>query len=160
MLKNPSNAQARILQWHQRLMNAEAKAIASERELGRLKDINTINKKNSEANATKLEEVYELLLRTQNEHDNQLLDWEQQQSEFEKTIAQYEEERDRLYLSTTASELKDTLPDRSLPLGEQLENALKKLIERTRQLKFLDMRNKELESKSKEQISAIQVMQD
>jgi hypothetical protein len=137
-------------------VEAESKASLAERKLERLKEVNSVNEANAQFHQQKVEELHDQLLLEQNEHDMQQLTWEQQQTEFEKMIAQYEEERDRLYLSTTAGELKDSLPDRSLPVGEQLEQALRKIIERTRQINFLKIRNEELEAKVKSQLESIQ----
>jgi CAP-Gly domain-containing linker protein 1 len=156
LLKTPTAAQRRIMKWHKRLGEAEAKAVLFERQLERLKDTNQLNQSNAQYYEQKVEELHDQLLFIQNDQDARQLAWEQQQTEFEKMIAQYEEERDRLYLSTTAAELKDTLPDRSLPVGEQLEQALRKLIERTRQINFLNMKNEDLESKLKCQLDSIQ----
>jgi hypothetical protein len=156
VLKTPTAAQKRVMEWHKRLSEAETKAVLTERKLERLKEMSDLNQSNAEYYQQKVEELHDQLLFIQNDHDSRQLSWEQQQTEFEKMIAQYEEERDRLYLSTTAAELKDTLPDRSLPVGEQLEQALRKLIERTRQINFLNMRNEDLEGKLKGQLDSIQ----
>jgi galactokinase len=127
------------------MVASEMKIIKVQREFEKEREVSMTHEKNAIKYCERVDSLEEALVQMQNSHDTELLEWEIQQSEYEKTIAHYEEERDRLYLSTTAAELKSSLPDRNLPIGEQLEIALKNLIDRSRQIKFLSERNKELD---------------
>lgn len=104
-LKNPSNAHKRIMQWHDRLLQSETSLSQSLRDLQRLKESNHVIEQQSIQDSKTIDELYETLVRVQNEHDTRLMEWETQQAELEKVISQYEDERDRLYLSTTGSEV-------------------------------------------------------
>lgn len=102
---SPNNAQKRILGWHEKLVSSEIKLVKALRSLEREKDLSLMHERNSDTYSKRIEILEDSLLQSQNSHDEDLLDWETQQSDFEKTIAQYEEERDRLYLTTTSAEV-------------------------------------------------------
>ncbi|KAJ3256947.1 hypothetical protein HK103_005065 [Boothiomyces macroporosus] len=144
-LKNESNSHKRILAWHEKTVNAQAQLLDVERKLETLKQDSIRKETDAVTQSKRIEELENTILQMNNQHDFQLLEWERQQGEFEKTIGQYEEERDRIYLSTTSEEMKETLPDRSLPIGEQLEASLRLLVERTRQIKVVNTRYSDLE---------------
>ncbi|KAJ3315578.1 hypothetical protein HDV04_001992 [Boothiomyces sp. JEL0838] len=144
-LKNESNSHKRILAWHEKTVNAQAQLLDAERKLETLKQDAIRKETDAITQSKRIEELENTILQMNNQHDFQLLEWERQQGEFEKTIGQYEEERDRIYLSTTSEEMKETLPDRSLPIGEQLEASLRLLVERTRQIKVVNTRYSDLE---------------
>jgi hypothetical protein len=103
--RSPNNAQKRILGWHEKLISSEIKLVKALRSLEGEREVSLMHERNSDLNSKRVEILEDSLLQTQNSHDDDLLDWEIQQSEFEKTIAQYEEERDRLYLTTTSTEV-------------------------------------------------------
>ncbi|KAJ3326134.1 hypothetical protein HDV06_000010 [Boothiomyces sp. JEL0866] len=144
-LKNELNSHKRILAWHEKTVQAQAQLLDAERKLEALRQESARRESDSIIQLKRIEELEDTVLQLNNQHDFQLLEWERQQGEFEKSIAQFEEERDRIYLSTTSTEMKETLPDRSLPIGEQLETSLRLLVERTRQIKVVNKRYADLE---------------
>ncbi|KAJ3272293.1 hypothetical protein HDV01_005832 [Terramyces sp. JEL0728] len=159
-LKNNTNSHRRILAWHEKTAAAQAQLLDVERKLETLRQESARRDVDTTAQLKRIEELENTLLQLNNKHDFQLLEWEKQQGEFEKTVAQYEEERDRIYLSTTSAEMKETLPDRSLPIGEQLEVSLRLLVERTRQIKVVNARHAELEEQYTATSKAIKTNQN
>jgi hypothetical protein len=61
-------------------------------------------------------------------------------------VQQYEEERERIFQAASVAELKEALPDRTLPIHQQLEVALRLLVERSRLLVAQEIRVAMLES--------------
>ncbi|KAJ3000585.1 hypothetical protein HDV02_004880 [Globomyces sp. JEL0801] len=146
-LESPSKIEQRIRVWHEKMVFAQSEALKLQRELDKAKDSSGGFEKDFRDLSKRTEELEDQLLQLQSDHDIQLLDWEKQQNEFELTISQFEEERDRIYISASSVEMRDALPDRTLPIGEQLESSLRLLMERTRQVSLLNKRIMETESK-------------
>ncbi|KAJ3050684.1 hypothetical protein HK102_012222, partial [Quaeritorhiza haematococci] len=66
------------------------------------------------------------------ELNDQQFEWEKRETDLELKIQQYEEERELIFQAASAAELKKVLPDRNLPIGQQLEVAIRLLMERSR----------------------------
>ena len=156
MKETGTTVQRRIAIWHNRMAECQTNQLKAKREAAREKEKYENLKNSSDATFRRVEELEDLINQVQTERDLEVIEWETQQGLYEKTISGFEEERDRLYLTTTPSELKDTLPDRSLPIGEQLEAALRMLVERTRLMKSAQISYQHLENKYNEKLRDFQ----
>lgn len=65
-----------------------------------------------------MEQLEDFIIKLQNDHDLKIMEWQSEQTAYENSISLFEEERDRIYLTTSSNEARDILPDRKLPIGE------------------------------------------
>jgi hypothetical protein len=104
--------------------------------------------------STQLEEDYLII---QNDMNKKQLDWEYRVDALESQIQNQEEERDQIILAASSSEvsfvikylrakIQQALPDRSLPVGAQLEACLRLLVDRTRIMKAQEIKQASLEA--------------
>ncbi|KAI8813314.1 hypothetical protein BJ742DRAFT_789891 [Cladochytrium replicatum] len=87
------------------------------------------------------------LAKVQDEYEQATTNWERRQCELELKIELLEEEREKIFLAATSAEIRKILPDRSLPMGEQLEMSMRMLIERTKLVVAQDLKISTLQSK-------------
>ncbi|KAJ3345150.1 hypothetical protein HDU91_007459, partial [Kappamyces sp. JEL0680] len=151
-----SNAQKRISAWQKKISDSQNIQLKLQREAQREREKYKLLKETSDSNGKRIEQLEDLIVNLQQDFDVQALEWEAQQSLYEKTISYFEEERDRLYLTTNAVEMKELLPDRTLPIGEQLEIALRMLVDRSRQAKIAHIKIGQLEDKQREMVQSLQ----
>ena len=151
-----SNIEKRLLGWHARIAELHHLQLRSQREAHREKEKFILLKESSESNCKRLEQLEDLVVQLHNEFDLKTMEWQTQQTAYENSIAGFEEERDRIYLTTNSQEVRELLPDRNLPIGEQLEISIRLLIERSRENKMLQIKNSQLENTIKENGRAIQ----
>lgn len=144
-LRQSSKAHERIKAWHDKMIASQQMLSKTKKELERSNDLVNEYKNKSILTNTRLEELEEHITQIENELDRQRLDFETQQEEYDATLALYETERDQIYNAASSIELKDSLPDRSLPIGQQLESAFRMLYERTKQMKLLEFKLADLQ---------------
>ena len=150
-----SAVEKRLASWHSKMVEAQSQKLKYQRESQKERERYNALKESAEVNGKRVEELEDLIMEMQNEQDGKLLEWQTQQTAYEQMIAYFEEERDRLYLTTNAVEVRDLLPDRTLPVGEQLELSIRLLIERTRENKLLSIKNTQLENQLKESAKSL-----
>ncbi|KAH6593689.1 hypothetical protein BASA61_004212 [Batrachochytrium salamandrivorans] len=122
-LRDKSNSQKRVEAWHKKTVAAQTELIA-------------LKKDQAQLNIRILVAEEEC----------------QRHGKLEDTLQQFEEERDIIFQSTSATELMETLPSRDLPIGCQLEASLRLLTDRSRQVKALTIAVSKLKAE-KEEIS-------
>lgn len=151
-----TNGGKKIALWHSRIVEAQTSKLKCQRELQtERKKFNSMIQ-DAETSSKRVTELEDFINQIQNDSDLQAMEWEAQQANYEKTVAIFEEERDRIYLATTPSEIKNTLPDRNLPIGEQLEISLRMLVEKGRLVKVSDLKYQQLENKHDSNLIALQ----
>ncbi|KAI8905079.1 hypothetical protein EDD86DRAFT_212204 [Gorgonomyces haynaldii] len=167
-LQDQSKAQDRVLDWYQRMKKSQQQLMKQERMLQESKKRILELEETAESSTRRLEELQEYISNYENEVDAQKLEYDRQQTEAESLIAKYEMERDEIHSIAATIDIKNCLPDRSLPIGQQLEISLRMLLERTKLVKHLEQRLDEtlqkLESqenliKTKEQLSGVKDQQ-
>jgi centrosomal protein CEP290 len=151
-----AQSQKRIGAWHKKMTESQNMQLKYQREAQREREKFNILKESADSNGKKVEELEDLVMKLQIDHDEERMNWESQQLSYENTISYFEEERDRLYLTTNPNEVKELLPDRSLPIGEQLEIALRYLVARSREAKVAQLKLYSFESKSAESLRTAQ----
>ncbi|KAJ3119912.1 hypothetical protein HK098_005020, partial [Nowakowskiella sp. JEL0407] len=96
---------------------------------------------------SKLQRLSEEVVRLQDEHEVAVLDWEKRHIELEEKVEKLEEERERIYLTTSSSEIKKILPDRSLPINQQLDAALRMILERGQMMTAMELKLEETKNR-------------
>nr|KAJ3422939.1 hypothetical protein HK105_005441 [Polyrhizophydium stewartii] len=157
-LRDTTGAQRRVAVWHNKMLAAQIELLKVKKECGQLQitaDVAMRDRNAAQARVTELEECIVLM---QNDHEEHQLEWEMRQGELEATIEKYEEERDQIFQSSSGSELKGMLPDRTLPIGQQLETALRLLVERSQAVKAQTIKLAQIETENaslKQQIQTL-----
>ncbi|KAJ3289656.1 hypothetical protein HK104_007316 [Borealophlyctis nickersoniae] len=131
-LRNTSQATERVAAWHSKLSKLQLSELRLQRELAREKEAHASAKRELEHTVQRAARLEDRVVALQAEFDAEQLDWERRQNDLEMAVQMYEEERDKIFQAATAAELKEALPDRALPIGQQLETALRLLVERGR----------------------------
>ncbi|TPX47954.1 hypothetical protein SeMB42_g03165 [Synchytrium endobioticum] len=150
LMKNPTAAKDRLVEWQRKIAETRITHAAVTREnaalrqdLGRAESMCGSEREESHKLADKL-------LGLQAEFDERQLEWEQRQTDLELSLARLQEERELIFRAASSNELKDTLPDRSLPLANQLEAAIRMLLERAKQCKALSLQLRHAQDRVKE----------
>lgn len=139
-LRDVSAASKRIAQWHGKMSKMQLEDLAIQRELSRSRESYEAGQRELKAVTARANRLEEDLVHVQLELDSKQLEWELKMDSLECKIQQYEEERDQIIMAATSPELQGSLPDRSLPVGVQLEASLRLLVERTRALKAQEVK--------------------
>ncbi|KAJ3018475.1 UNVERIFIED_CONTAM: hypothetical protein HDU68_011137 [Siphonaria sp. JEL0065] len=146
-LKDTSTASDRIISWQSRMATLQISNLRLSRDL----DFQKHSKLNAEANlAGHMDRVCQLenhLCAAQIDLDDKQLEWEKRQEDMEHIIQQLEAEREQIFHAASLADLKQSLPDRSLPVSHQLEAALRMLVERSRLLTAQEIKISNLETK-------------
>ncbi|KAJ3022309.1 hypothetical protein HKX48_006496 [Thoreauomyces humboldtii] len=146
-LKDHSASTERLAAWHSKMSALQLADLRLQRELGKEREASNSAKReltDTVAQLTQLEDAYAEL---QSETDSRQIEWEKRQDELENLIGQFEEERDHIFSDTSADDLRDVLPNRALPIGQQLETALRQLVDRSKVLKAQGVKISTLEGK-------------
>ncbi|TPX37071.1 hypothetical protein SmJEL517_g00935 [Synchytrium microbalum] len=158
LLNNPTAAKERLVEWQKRMAEMRIADAAMSRENAALRQDLTRARSSVESEKAEAQKLAEKLMGLQAEFDERQLDWEQRQTDLEMSLVRLQEERELIFRAASSSELKDTLPDRTLPLANQLDAAIQLLLERAKQSKAYQFqlscaneRIKELEVHSKHQ---------
>ncbi|TPX68705.1 hypothetical protein SpCBS45565_g02947 [Spizellomyces sp. 'palustris'] len=146
-LRNHSASTERIAAWHSKMAALQLADLRLQRDIAREREAYHATKRELRDNVVRLAQLEEEYVSLQSEFDARQLEWEKRQEELEATICNYEEERDRIFQAATATEFKDVVPDRSLPVGQQLETALRLLVERGRLVTAQEIKISTLEGK-------------
>ncbi|KAJ3039732.1 hypothetical protein HDV00_011964 [Rhizophlyctis rosea] len=146
-LRGNSPANQRIVAWHTKLSDLQLSNLRLERQLARESAARSSVESEARLIGENIGTLEEKLAHSNAALDARQLEWELRQNELEMTIQKLEEERDRIYQAATAAELKQILPDRSLPIGQQLETSLRLLVERSRICTAQEMTISNLEGK-------------
>ncbi|KAJ3415066.1 hypothetical protein HDV05_005592 [Chytridiales sp. JEL 0842] len=146
-LKDESTVAQRISSWQSRMATLQISNLRISRELDYLKQEKIITESSLEQYINRVSALEEQITDLQIETDKKQMDWEKRQAEQDKLIHQYEDEREQIFKAASTAELKNTLPDKSLPVPHQLEAALRMLLERSRLLTAQEVHIATLESK-------------
>ncbi|KNC97427.1 uncharacterized protein SPPG_09464 [Spizellomyces punctatus DAOM BR117] len=146
-LRNHSASTERIAAWHSKMAALQLADLRLQRDIAREREAYHATKRELRDNVVRLAQLEEEYVSLQSEFDARQLEWEKRQGDLEATICNYEEERDRIFQAATATEFKDVVPDRSLPVGQQLETALRLLVERGRLVTAQEIKISTLEGK-------------
>ncbi|KAJ3218623.1 hypothetical protein HK099_004994 [Clydaea vesicula] len=148
-LRDNTPGQAMILNWHKKMSENQLSELKLQREVMHMKQSETMAVKELEDSNKRTAQLELELVELQSFYDGDKINWEQREFELELKIQGYEEEREKIFQAATVRELKEALPDRTLPIYQQLEVALRLLVERTRLLATQDIKIAELENKLK-----------
>ncbi|KAH6563917.1 hypothetical protein BASA60_010539 [Batrachochytrium salamandrivorans] len=151
-LRDKSNSQKRVEAWHKKTVAAQTELIALKKDQAQLNIRILVAEEECQVSRMQVAQLENSLFETQNEYHESQLKWEQRHGKLEDTLQQFEEERDIIFQSTSATELMETLPSRDLPIGCQLEASLRLLTDRSRQVKALTIAVSKLKAE-KEEIS-------
>jgi len=97
------------------------------------------------------------------------MDWEHRLDVLECQIQQYEDEREQVLVASSSPEVissvfscqvRDALPDRSLPVSAQLEAALRLLVDRSKALKLQELKIVTLEAENSSLKASIHIESD
>lgn len=148
-----------VMNWHKKMADYQLSELKLQRQVSHVKQ--------SEAMALKeLEEVNNRsaalevdLVNLQSTFDQTHVEWEYRELELELKLQQYEEEREKIFQTASMAELKEAMPDRTLPIPQQLEVSLRLLVERTRLLTAQEIKISSLETKVKDYKAQIETME-
>lgn len=103
--KNNSVGHNTILKWHSQITTSQIAIKKCQRDLESLTITTKQQSITIENQKDQLEELESTIVQLQSTHDMEVMQWEKQQESFESTLMQFEEERDRVYLSATTAEV-------------------------------------------------------
>lgn len=159
-LQDKSSSSNIIMGWHKRMADNQLSQLKLQREVMHVKQSEIMAVKELEE-ANRRAAVLEIdIVTLQSNFDASHIDWEKREMELELKLQQYEEEREKIFQAATAKELKDALPDRTLPMHQQLEVALRLLLERTRLLAAQEIRIALLESQLQTSTTQVRELED
>ncbi|KAJ3152611.1 hypothetical protein HDU89_001304 [Geranomyces variabilis] len=141
-LKAQDSSAERITAWHRKMSVLQLAELRLQHELVREREAAQSAKRELNESLTRLHALEEDYVHLQSETDAREIKWEQ---ELEAALSAAEQEREQILDGATAMEIKDILPDRSLPIGQQLEHALRQLAERSRIVKVQEAKLSKLE---------------
>ncbi|KAJ3183418.1 hypothetical protein HDU87_006737 [Geranomyces variabilis] len=141
-LKAQDSSAERITAWHRKMSVLQLAELRLQRELAREREAAQSTKRELAESLARLNALEEDYVGLQSETDAREIKWEQ---ELEAALSAAEQEREQVLDHATAMEIKDILPDRSLPIGQQLEHALRTLAERNRIVKVQETKLSKLE---------------
>ncbi|KAJ3177182.1 hypothetical protein HK101_010313, partial [Irineochytrium annulatum] len=145
-LRDSNIASERIVNWQSRMSSAQIANLRLARELELSKQREMLASKTNEEYVYRINSMEEELVVIQTEHDKQQLEWEKAQEYTEERLREYEAEREQIFSAASAADLKRSQIDKTLPVGYQLELALKLLVERSRLLTAQEIKITTLES--------------
>jgi chromosome segregation ATPase len=162
-LTDKSNQNERITSWQSRMASLQLANLQLSRDLEyNIQSKLSLDKAFDDMNS-KVISLEEDLAEMQIETDKKQLEWEKRSAEMEGLIAQLEEEREKIFLVASHSEvrvsffstflclkieqLKNILPDRSLPISHQLEVAIRLLVDKSQTVTAQEFKINSLESK-------------
>ncbi|KAJ3055080.1 hypothetical protein HK097_011570 [Rhizophlyctis rosea] len=131
-LRNESTSNQRMVAWHAKLSDLQLANLRLERQITREVSGRLSAEREFKIGSESVAGLEEKLAAIQSDLEARQLEWELRQNDLEATVQKYEGERDKIFMSATAAELKQVLPDQSLPIGQQLESAIRLCIERSR----------------------------
>ena len=140
-----ANSNKRVAAWHKKMLETQIENLRLQKESTSWRATATTSQNEVMVSQAKIVELEDALFSLQSEFDQQQLDWEARQGELELTIQNFEVERDQIFQSGTSDELKLIVPNKDLPIGDQLESSLRMLLERTKLLKAQEIKVAKLE---------------
>lgn len=141
-----SNPNVNIIQsWHKKMSENQLSELKIHRELIHVKNSERTAMIELEETVNRASKYEEDLVKLQTDFDSHQIDWEKRELALELKVQQLEEEREKIFQAATMSELKESLPDRTLPIHQQLEVALRLLVERSKLLAAQEIRMSLLE---------------
>lgn len=139
-----------ISSWHKKMAAHQLSELKLQRQVLHIKQseamaIKELEEANSRSSVLEVE-----LVTLQSSYDTSHVEWEYRELELELKMQTYEEEREKIFQTASMAELKEALPDRTLPLSQQLEVSLRLLVERSRLLSAQEFKIIALEKKVEE----------
>eukprot|EP00842_Homolaphlyctis_polyrhiza_P002585 jgi/Hompol1/3327/HPOL_003201-RA len=133
-LRDASNAQKRVAAWHSRMLATQTDLLRAQKDAADFELQAASSSRECQANQARIGELEEELLNLQDQFDQHQMEWETRQGELEMTIQRFEEERDQIFHCATAAEAR-----------QQLELALRLLVDRSRQIKIMEVKMDRIE---------------
>ncbi|KAJ3157599.1 hypothetical protein HDU86_003251 [Geranomyces michiganensis] len=137
---NSCDASVKLVSWHQKMSVLQLAELRLQRELAREREETLSAKRESTELSARLHALEEDFVSLQSEADARQIEWEQYEQELESGLS-----LDPEHISN-----RTTTMDRSLPIGQQLEQALRQLVERDAKITTLEDTVQTLETKARE----------
>ncbi|XP_061495596.1 centrosomal protein of 290 kDa isoform X4 [Rhineura floridana] len=149
-LKDKRGAQ-KVIEWHMKIEELHLQELKLNRELAKRKEeIKYLNNILSEYEHT-INNLEEEMVQQSKFHEERQMAWEQREVELEHQLDIYDrQQKDILRTVEKFDEATGSVPDPSLPLPHQLEQALRKIREHVRTILEMQATCKSLEEKLKE----------
>ncbi|XP_053262728.1 centrosomal protein of 290 kDa isoform X1 [Podarcis raffonei] len=154
-LKDTRGAQ-KVIEWHMKIEELRLQDLKLNRELAKKKEeIKYLNNILSEYERT-INNLEEEIVQQSKFHEERQLAWEQREVELERQLDTYDrQQKDIIRTAQKFDEATGSVPDPSLPLAHQLEQALRKIREHVRTILEVQATCKSLEEKLKEKEAAL-----
>ncbi|XP_077790920.1 centrosomal protein of 290 kDa isoform X12 [Podarcis muralis] len=154
-LKDTRGAQ-KVIEWHMKIEELRLQDLKMNRELAKKKEeIKYLNNILSEYDRT-INNLEEEIVQQSKFHEERQLAWEQREVELERQLDTYDrQQKDIIRTAQKFDEATGSIPDPSLPLAHQLEQALRKIREHVRTILEVQATCKSLEEKLKEKEAAL-----
>uniref|UniRef100_A0ABM5GFH0 Centrosomal protein of 290 kDa n=1 Tax=Pogona vitticeps TaxID=103695 RepID=A0ABM5GFH0_9SAUR len=154
-LKDTRGAQ-KVVEWHMKIEELRLQELKLNRELAKKnEEIKYLNNILSEYEHT-ISNLEEELVQQNKFHEERQMAWDQREVELERQLDLYErQQKDLLSTAQKFDEATGSIPDPSLPLPHQLEQAVKKIREHVRTISEIQAACRSLEEKLKEKEAAL-----
>ncbi|XP_053262736.1 centrosomal protein of 290 kDa isoform X7 [Podarcis raffonei] len=145
-----------VIEWHMKIEELRLQDLKLNRELAKKKEeIKYLNNILSEYERT-INNLEEEIVQQSKFHEERQLAWEQREVELERQLDTYDrQQKDIIRTAQKFDEATGSVPDPSLPLAHQLEQALRKIREHVRTILEVQATCKSLEEKLKEKEAAL-----
>ncbi|KAH0616729.1 hypothetical protein JD844_028086 [Phrynosoma platyrhinos] len=154
-LKDTRGAQ-KVIEWHMKIEELRLQELKLNRELATKKEeIKYLNSILSEYERT-ISNLEEEVVQQNKFHEERQMAWDQREVELERQLDMYDrQQRDLLSTAHKLDETTGSVPDPSLSLPHQLEQAVRKVREHVRTILEMQITCKSLEEKLKEKEAAL-----
>nr|XP_034983154.1 centrosomal protein of 290 kDa isoform X2 [Zootoca vivipara] len=154
-LKDTRGAQ-KVIEWHMKIEELRLQELKLNRELAKKgEEIKYLNNILSEYERT-INNLEEEIVQQSKFHEERQLAWEQREVELERQLDTYDrQQKDIIRTAQKFDEATGSVPDSSLPLAHQLEQALRKIREHVRTILEVQATCRSLEEKVKEKEAAL-----
>nr|XP_020633221.1 centrosomal protein of 290 kDa isoform X4 [Pogona vitticeps] len=154
-LKDTRGAQ-KVVEWHMKIEELRLQELKLNRELAKKnEEIKYLNNILSEYEHT-ISNLEEELVQQNKFHEERQMAWDQREVELERQLDLYErQQKDLLSTAQKFDEATGSIPDPSLPLPHQLEQAVRKIREHVRTISEIQATCRSLEEKLKEKEAAL-----